>query len=130
VSKLKENPCLQAALSELAKVGIRDVEKAYGGKHLQIRFRSNGSHRAYSMPLTPSDWRSPNNTRSDIRKILKKNGVLLTTERKPPPTPKPDRVTLLERRVAALERIIEEYRRAAVPAHFKVSEEGGPHGQI
>jgi hypothetical protein len=113
VSKLKQNPCLQAALSELAKVGIRDVERSYGGKHLQIRFKANGSGtRMYSMPLTPSDWRSPNNVRADIRRMLREDGLLKMPVEHRTPAPRPpapiDRVTLLERRVAVLEQIIKE----------------------
>jgi hypothetical protein len=83
-----KNPCLEAALSELAKVGIRDVKRSFGGKHLQIRFKSNGSERMYVMPLTPSDVRSAANTRADIRRILREDGLLLTTERRPP-APRP-----------------------------------------
>jgi hypothetical protein len=64
----------------------------------------------YSMPLTPSDWRSPNNVRADIRRILREDGLLVTEERRTPPRPPAptDRVTLLERRVAVLEQIIKE----------------------
>jgi hypothetical protein len=101
-----KNPCLEAALGELAKVGIRDVTRSYGGKHLQIRWRSaNGAARVYSLPLTPSDFRSASNTRADIRRILREDGLLITAERKPPTPKPPDRITLLERRVAALEQL-------------------------
>jgi hypothetical protein len=101
---MSRNPCLEAALSELAKVGIRDVERSYGGKHLQIRFRINGTERMYSMPITPSDVRSASNTRAGIRRMLREDGMLLTPERKPAAAKAPDRITLLERRVAQLER--------------------------
>jgi hypothetical protein len=97
-----KNPCLEAALSELAKVGIRDVERSYGGKHLQIRFRINGTERMYSLPLTPSDVRSAANTRADIRRILREDGMLLMAERKPPER-MPSRIERLERRVDVLE---------------------------
>ena len=33
---MKRNECLDAALNELGAAGIRDVEKSFGGKHLQI----------------------------------------------------------------------------------------------
>jgi hypothetical protein len=56
----------------------------------------------YVLPSTPSDFRSAANVRADIRRILKADGML-TTERRPPPPKTPDRVTLLERRVAAQE---------------------------
>jgi len=108
---MRRNECLEAAMSELAKVGIRDVAKSYGSKHLQIRFKVNGSsiERMYSMPGTPSDVRSAANTRADIRRILREDGMMPAAERKPPPAPRPpappptpDRVTLLEQRVATL----------------------------
>ena len=95
-----KNPCLEAALSELAKVGIRDVERSYGSKHLQIRFRANGTERMYSMPATPSDVRSASNTRAGIRRMLREDGLLITAERKPPAANKPpDRFALLAQRV-------------------------------
>jgi hypothetical protein len=109
-----KNPCLEAALRELAKVGIRDVERSYGSKHLQIRFRANGSERMYSMPLTPSDVRSASNTRAGIRRMLREDGLLITAERKPPAPKTPDRITILERRIVALEQrlaVLEQGRR-------------------
>jgi hypothetical protein len=51
-----------------------------------------------------SDWRAAANTRSEIRKILRTDGMLPTTEQKPATVKMPDRTTLLERRVVVLER--------------------------
>jgi hypothetical protein len=100
-------PCLEAALRELDAAGIRDVEQVRGGKHMQIRWQVNGHRlRVYTLPLTPSDWRSPHNTRADIRRLLREDGVLAAPERAepaPPPAPKPDRFTEIERRLQALE---------------------------
>ena len=103
-----KNPCLAVALRELEAAGVRGVEQAHGGKHLQLRWRVNGHEmRIYSMPCTPSDFRSPRNGRADIRRLLREDGVLVTQERAAsPPARKPDRVTLLERRVAALEQAL------------------------
>lgn len=99
-----KNPCLEVAMNELAKVGIRDVTHSFGGKHQQIRFRVNGAAECmYVLPSTPSDFRSAANVRADIRRILKEDGMLTTTERRPPAPRPPDRVTLLERRIVALE---------------------------
>jgi hypothetical protein len=114
-----KNPCLEAALGELAKAGIRDVVRSFGGKHQQIRFRTNGSERMYTLPTSPSDFRSKANVRADIRRILKADGMLTPVERKPA-APKPvDRLTILEhrtvaqeQRIAALEQIIERITRA------------------
>ena len=101
------NPCLDAALRELDAAGIRDVEQAFGSKHPQLRWRVNGGAlRIYSLPGTPSDWRSEHNTRAEIRRMLREDGVITVPERLPKPTParrKLDRIAELERRVTALE---------------------------
>jgi hypothetical protein len=56
------------------------------------------------LPGSPSDWRSPHNTKRDVRILLRELGVITTPEPKPAPPPrKLDRVTLLEQRVKALE---------------------------
>jgi hypothetical protein len=48
-----------------------------GGKHLQLRWAVAGhSLRMLTVPGTPSDWRSPHNTRSEIRKLLRLDGLL------------------------------------------------------
>jgi hypothetical protein len=104
------NPCLDAALRELDAAGIRDVEQVRGGKHWQLRWQVDGHGlRVYSLPGTPSDWRSPHNTRADIRRMLREDGVLTAPERAeppPPPTPKQDRFTEIERRLQALEDLV------------------------
>lgn len=101
-----KNPCLAAALQELHAAGINQITQANGGEHLQLRWPSNVTgtgEQKYTLPGTPSDWRSTANVRADIRRILRADGVLPLTERKPP-APKPaSRVDLLERRVATLE---------------------------
>jgi hypothetical protein len=112
----KKNECLTAALQELSAAGVRDVKRSYGGKHLQLRWTGmNGAgERMYSLPCTPSDIRSAANTRAEIRRILREDGMLPTAERRPP-APRPlDRVTVLERRVATLEQrlaVIEQKQR-------------------
>jgi hypothetical protein len=71
------NACLDAALAELDAAGIRDYQLARGGKHLQLRWTVAGhTLRMLTLPLTPSDWRSPQNTRSDLRKLLRQDGLL------------------------------------------------------
>ncbi len=107
-----KNDCLTAALAELERHGIRDYEIARGSKHLQLRFRINGGPaHMFTVPGTPSDWRSSENTKHDLRGVLREIGVI-TPEPKPAPcrpTPKLDRIAELERRVAALEAIIETH---------------------
>lgn len=71
------NPCLEAALRELEAAGVRNVERAYGSKHLQLRWAINGHpRRMYSMPVTPSDVRAAANTRTGIRRLLRMDGAI------------------------------------------------------
>ena len=105
------NPCLEAALKELDAAGIRDVEQVHGGKHLQLRWQTNGRGlRVYNMPRTPSDWRAVHNTRAGIRRLLRADGLLIEPERAESsaasPAPKVDRITKLERRLQALEDLV------------------------
>ena len=104
------NPCLDAALRELEAAGVRDVEQVRGGKHWQLRWQVNGHGlRICTLPGTPGDWRSVHNTRAEIRRMLREDGVLAAPKRPeptPPPAPKLDRIAELERRVAALEDLV------------------------
>jgi hypothetical protein len=113
---MKTNPCLQAALGELEAAGIRDVVVVPGGKHPQIRWKVNGhALRVFTVAGSPSDWRAPKNTRSDIRRALRADGVLTAPAPRPPQQParKPDRIGDLERRVAVLEQELLRPRAAA-----------------
>ena len=110
-----KNPCLDAALDELAKAGIRDVTRSYGGKHIQVRWHVNGhAPRFVSVSKTPSDFRSPENTRRDVRQLLREDGVITDPQRSAPPPKAPDRVTLLERRMRTLELEIEKLKSQVV----------------
>ena len=63
------------------------------------------TRRVYTLPATPGDWRSSRNTRADIRRLLREDGVFTPPLQQPEPPPrKLDRLAELERRVAALER--------------------------
>ena len=82
------NACLDAALAELEAVEIRDYQLARGGKHLQLRWTVAGHNmRMLTIPSTPSDWRSPQNTRSDLRKLLRQDGLLEMNGTSPKPDP-------------------------------------------
>jgi hypothetical protein len=108
------NSCLDVALKVLADAGVRDVEQVHGGKHLQLRWRVNGHPlRVYTVPVTPSDWRSEHNTRADVRRLLREDGVGVagTSEPATPPARKPDRIGELEQRVARLEEAIRTIER-------------------
>ena len=69
------NDCLTAALQELDAAGIRDIARAYGGKHMQIRWQVNGTERMYVLPITPSDIRAAANAPAAIRRILRRRPV-------------------------------------------------------
>jgi hypothetical protein len=105
------NPCLEIALRELEAVGIRDVERVRGGKHWQLRWQVNEHGlRIYTLPGTPSDWRSSHNVRAEIRRMLREDGLLAAPERPEEPTlaptPKLDRLAQLERRMTMLEDLV------------------------
>jgi Rha family phage regulatory protein len=69
------NECLDAAIAELRAVGI-DPQVVHGGKHIQVVWSHNGKERRYITGNTPSDWRAPLNVKSDVRRMLRKDGVL------------------------------------------------------
>jgi hypothetical protein len=100
------NPCIEICKSELARLGIRDVMVARGGKHPQLQFKINGGPvHVFAVPSTPSDHRAPANVRTSLRRYLAEAGVdlNLSAESKQPERT-PSRLELLERRVAELER--------------------------
>lgn len=84
------NPCLDAALAELDAVGIRNYQLARGSKHLQVRWTVAGVLRMMTIPGSPSDWRSPQNTRRDMRRLLREDGLLETNGASSKPVPDPE----------------------------------------
>ena len=110
------NECLAIALRELDAAGVRNIEQVRGGKHLQLRWQVDGHGlRIYSVPGTPGDWRSPRNVRAEIRKLLREDRLLAMPERPEPAplpsSPKIDRLTELERQVAAQRALLAELKR-------------------
>jgi hypothetical protein len=116
-----KNACLAAALHELELAGIRNIEQAHGGKHLQLRWSVNGhGQRTYTMPLTPGDTvHGPRNTRAGIRRMLREDGVIQQIKIQPPSKP-PDRMAMMEQRMTALERVV-----ADLQNQIKAIREGG-----
>jgi hypothetical protein len=99
------NLCLDVALDELASAGIHDPVIARGAKHPQLRWTTpRGELRVFAVPGTPSDWRSAENVRHDLRKILRGDGMLATPRPRSAPVKQPSRIELLERRLAEVER--------------------------
>jgi hypothetical protein len=99
--------CLTLALEQLAAAGVHHPEVARGAKHLQLRwFTPRGERRCFAVSGTPSDWRTPQNTARDLRRVLREDGMLLeeTPSPKTPPSRQPSELELLKRRVGEIER--------------------------
>jgi len=107
------NPCLDAALAELDAVGIRDYQLARGSKHLQVRWTVAGVLRMMTIPGSPSDWRSPQNTRRDMRRLLREDGLIEIKPAHAAPDPDPD----LWRQ--QLEDLIQQLNRVNVPERVR-----------
>jgi hypothetical protein len=102
---MNDNSCLALALKELAAVGIHHPVVARGSKHVQVRWVSpRGERRTFAVSGTPSDWRTPQNTVRDLRRLLLNDGMLETASPRTPPPRQPSRIELLERRLAEIER--------------------------
>jgi hypothetical protein len=99
---------MAAALAVLETHGVRDVEITRGAKHPLLKFKVNdGPAHVLAVSGSPSDWRSPENTKRDVRNLLRRIGVITAPEPKPAPPPrKVDRVAELEKRIATLEKTI------------------------
>lgn len=69
------NECIEAAFAELRDVGIEPTVRP-SGKHAAIVWLHGGIERVYYTALTPSDRRAHLNVRSDVRRILRADGLL------------------------------------------------------
>jgi hypothetical protein len=109
---MRDNTCLAAALEELSLAGVRDIQHANGGRHRQLRWGGpNGATRFYNVSVgAPSDSRSVANTRANVRRILRADGLLI--DRAPPPPRPLSQIERLEQRVAALELEVAQLRRS------------------
>lgn len=99
------NECVQNAVAELRAVGI-EPKVEVGGKHVSITWQVNGQNRRHASPLTPSDHRSAENTRHQIRRMLRADGFLMPEDDTPLPSP---RVFLQNGRVLCSSREIAEH---------------------
>jgi hypothetical protein len=70
------NICIDAVTAEMRAAGIT-YEITHGGKHMQVQWSTNGKRRLYVVPRTPSDWRAAQNARAGIRRLLRKEGLLV-----------------------------------------------------
>lgn len=76
------NECLDAALAELRGAGI-EPRVEHGGKHIRILWECRGQSRMYVTASTPSDRRAHLNVRSDIRRMLRKDGFRVAEDLAP-----------------------------------------------
>jgi hypothetical protein len=69
------NECLDAALRELATAGIRPTQRN-DRRHIFLEWDlPNGKKRQYTVSISPSDWRSVSNTRADVRRMIREDGL-------------------------------------------------------
>jgi hypothetical protein len=86
---MRRNRDLAASLAALREAGVYDVIIMHGAKHLQLRWTYNGQSRMVTVPCTASDLRSPLNTRAEVRKLLRRDGLLPETGRSSAPSRAP-----------------------------------------
>lgn len=107
-----KNEYLAAAIDELRAVGIYEHKVMGGGKHIKLMWHHKEHVRLFTLPCTPSDVRGIKNSRADLRRILRADGLLVTDEQ--PAAPKPlsleQRVRNLENRLKQLESRDDESR--------------------
>mgnify|MGYP000868752103 FL=1 len=68
---------LEAVRAELRAVGISF--RLQHGKHTKVKFMLAGREMMYVIPSTAGDGRSTANCRAGIRRLLRLNGVKLST---------------------------------------------------
>ena len=66
-----------------------------------------------AIPNTASDWRSPANTRSDLRKLLRADGLLEANGASPKPAPDPEQWR------KQLEELIRRLKQVSVPEQVR-----------
>jgi hypothetical protein len=67
----------ETTISELQAAGIEPTTIKVGGKgHYKVYFNLCGKSRFIVCANTPSDWRSERNSRSLVRRIIKRKGQL------------------------------------------------------
>jgi hypothetical protein len=74
-----KNECYDVVVNELDALGI-DYFLEDRGKHQAVCWSYSGKDgfqtRTFIIPVSPSDWRAPLNTKTDIRKILRSDGLI------------------------------------------------------
>jgi hypothetical protein len=77
-----QNECLDAALRELADVGVRPTVHN-DRRHVLLEWDVDGKKRQYFLPKTPSDRRAWLNCRADVRRMIKEDGLDVAYAQRP-----------------------------------------------
>jgi len=103
------NEVLDAVLDELRLAGVKGTVGG-NGRHQKIWWEgAGGQPRIYVAPSTPSDQRAPANARSEVRRILRSDGMISGEEQRPA-AKEPSRIEKLERRIARIEQILAQQK--------------------
>lgn len=70
------NDCIEAVCEEVRAVGLSPTV-GMAGKHAVVSWEHNGQKRDYFTASTPSDRRAHLNTRADVRRILRNDGLIV-----------------------------------------------------
>jgi hypothetical protein len=71
---MRTNPCLEAVTAELDRAGLRYAVHSNG--HVHVTWQHGELRRRVVMSATPSSSRARWNARSDVRRILRQDGLI------------------------------------------------------
>jgi hypothetical protein len=79
---------VEVVLRELARWRLPDKPSiSNGGRHVRISWRlPTGQERTATVSSTPSDWRGARNSRADVRRVLRADGIQLKVRARRPRT--------------------------------------------
>jgi hypothetical protein len=72
---MPKSECLDVVLRELRENNIKPAVNS-GGKHIAVSWYHNTESRRFTCDISASDHRAIVNARADIRRILRRDGVL------------------------------------------------------
>lgn len=76
---MRSSSCIEAVCEELKSAGVEPAVRT-AGKHAAITWKHGDVERVYHTALSPSDHRSHKNARSDIRRMLREDGLIVIEE--------------------------------------------------
>lgn len=71
----RRNPVIEAIVTTLEQVNIKPTIDGSGRSHPRVLWTANGRPRFYVVGRTPSCHHAPKNARSDVRRMLREDGV-------------------------------------------------------